>query len=127
MAEDTLVEMEIEDGKKLVEGLARAGFDVTAAFWVKTSEEGVWFLYIASREVDTRGLPAAYREFHAAFKRIGGGWVDPFRVKLIGAGNPIALDVLAIRRRFAGRVPTRYRGPRLGHMSIDEAYIYPAP
>ena len=39
-------------GLRLVEQLLRDGFPVSVAFWVRTSEGGLWNLYIASPEVD---------------------------------------------------------------------------
>jgi len=47
-------------------------------------------------------------------------------VKLIGSANPIAKDILEIRNRSSGSNPSRYRGPQLGGVAIDEAFIYPA-
>ena len=55
MDQSSLVEMQIDDGAKIVEKLRESGFDVVAAWWMKTTEEGQWFLYIASKEVDEKG------------------------------------------------------------------------
>jgi len=51
----TLVERRIDDGRRLIELLTQKGIDVTAAAWVLTSEDGNWFLYIASKDVDKSG------------------------------------------------------------------------
>ena len=55
--------------------------------------------------------------------------IDPLEIKLIGPSNPIAQDVLAILRRAPGpRVsPIRWRGTRLGNVSVEGAYLYPLP
>jgi len=37
------------------------GFDVRLAFWTKPTDEGKWFLYLASPVVDEKGPAAAYR------------------------------------------------------------------
>lgn len=47
MDQGTLVENRVDDGARIVEKLRESGFDVAAAWWMKTSEEGQWFLYIA--------------------------------------------------------------------------------
>jgi hypothetical protein len=39
-------------------------------------------------------------------------------------GNPITKDVLDIYARYAGHLPTRYGGTKLGNVSIDDSYIY---
>src|SRR5206468_1563515 len=91
MAQATLVSHQIDDGKKLVAQLAQDHFDVTAAGWVKTSEEGKWSLYIASKEVDEKGITDAYGAVLTAIRSLPDLWVDPFDVKLIGPGDPIAV------------------------------------
>ena len=37
---ELLVDERIDDGRSLLAGLVEDGFDVTVAFWAKTSEEG---------------------------------------------------------------------------------------
>lgn len=127
MDTDTLVEDQIEDGRKLIDLLAQKDLDVTAACWVKTSEEGRWFFYITSKLVEEEGLAAAYRKVYGVLQLIESTWVSMSDVKLIGRGNPIAKDVLDIYRRYPARIPTRYRRPELGDVAIEEAYIYPKP
>jgi hypothetical protein len=127
MDQGPLVEMQIDDGAKVIEKLREGGFDVTAAWWMKVSEEGEWFLYIASKQVDELGIANAYRQAHSVIRALGQLWVDRFEVKLIGPENPITQDVLAILNRFPGRLTTRYGGKKLGNVSIDGAYLYPLP
>lgn len=129
MDQGSLVERQINDGLWIINELSRDGFDVTAAFWLKESENGQWFFYIASQDVDRKGLATAYRTVLDTLKRKPDLWIDRFQVKLIGATNPITQDVLAIRGPQSG-IPTRYFGSRLGNVSIEEAFIYgplPAP
>ena len=66
---ELLVDEQIEDGKSLIAGLVENGFDVTVAFWVKTSEEGLWFLYIGSASVRNSSLADAYRVVYGALRR----------------------------------------------------------
>ena len=122
-----LVEMQIDDGAKIVEAIREGGFDAPAAWWMKASEEGEWFLYIASRVVDDRGIAAAYRLAHSLIRPLGTLWVEWSDVKLVSPENPVAKDVLAIVAKYNDRMATRYGGKRLGNVSIDGAYIYPSP
>jgi len=64
MDQALLVEQQINDGRELIDHLIGDGFDVSAAAWVKPSEEDCWLLYLVSREVDQHGLSAAYRAVH---------------------------------------------------------------
>jgi hypothetical protein len=123
--QESLVEMQIDDGAKIIEKLREGNFDVVAAWWMRTSEEGEWFLYIASQEVPDNGIAAAYRKLHSLIRSLGTLWVERFEVKLVEPENPITKDVVRITDRFPGPWPTRYGGKKLGNGAIDGAYIYP--
>ena len=125
MDTELLVDSRIEDGQKLVAELVIAGFDVSVALWVKTSEEGLWFLYIGSTTVEPSKIGDAYRTLYACLSKIPDPWVNMSEVKLIQASNPIAKDAMAVRDRQPSRLPVRFQGKRLGSLSIDEGYIYP--
>lgn len=125
MDTELLVDNRVDDGQKLVWNLAKLSFDVSVAFWVKTSEEGLWFLYIGSASLEPSKIADAYRTLYSCLKQIPGTSLSISELKLIQVGNPIAQDAIAIRDRHPGRLPVRFHGDRLGNMSIDEAYIYP--
>jgi hypothetical protein len=127
MDTELLVESHIDDGQRLVEQLVRDDFEISVAFWVKTSEEGLWHLYIASPSVDEDKLGEAYRKLYASLAKISDSTVSPSDIKLINDANAISRDVLAIRDRYPAKIPTRFRGKRIGNVSIVEAYIYPTP
>ncbi len=116
--------MQVDGGRALLDHLRGVGFDVTVGGWTKSSEEGDWYLYVASRDVDDRGLAAAYRTVYTVLQANPEFGVDPFEVKLVGRQNPIASDLLAIRGAGTGRPATRSRRPRLGQMSVEETYVY---
>jgi hypothetical protein len=125
MAQAILVENQIDDGSKILEQLRSKNIDVTAAFWLKPIDDERWYFYIALQAVDDKGLAAAYREINAAIQNLQNLWIDLFQLKLIGANDPIAKDVLRIRDRGGAPLATRVRGYKLGEVYIDEAYIYP--
>ena len=58
MDQALLVEQQIDDGQEFFDLLISDGFDVSAAAWVKPSEEDRWLLYLVSKVVDDRGLSA---------------------------------------------------------------------
>ena len=127
MDQETLVERQVDDGAKIVEKLRESGFDVAAAWWMKAGEDGIWFLYIASKEVDENGIRAAYHSVNTIKGALGQLWVDRFRVKLVSPLNPVAKDVIDILTRYPGQLPMRSGGRKLGNISIDDSYIYPLP
>ncbi|HUG70911.1 MAG TPA: hypothetical protein VMM76_24395 [Pirellulaceae bacterium] len=118
----TLVNEQIDEGKLFVNHLRHNGFPVEAAFWVLTSEDELWFLYLASNIVDVDGLAAAYRKVYAELARCRVRWISRSDIKLVGSQNPIAQDAISYR---SDRLATRYGGRQLGKMFVEEAYIYP--
>src|SRR2546423_1873361 len=128
MDTDALVEKRLDDGRKLLDELLRRGVDVTAACWLRASENDKWYFYLVSPTVDAEGITEAYRKLHPlvwAMPRLS--WIDPLKINLIGPSNPIARDVLAILGRSRGPRggPVRWGGTRLGNQSVEEAYLYP--
>lgn len=127
MDQNSLVTEQVDEGRQIVELCIKDGVDVTAAFWVKPSEDGRWYLYIATKVVEDKGLAAAFKAVYGALRRLSTPpGLDPLGdLKVIGATNPAAVDVLDIQSRYAAPLATRYRGNRLGKIAIEEAYIYP--
>jgi hypothetical protein len=130
MAQAALVEMQIKEGQTLLERLAHEGVVVTSAAWVKESDGGDWYLYLATPLVGkNRAKDAAYGRVNAVLREMEeeGFRMDPFDKKVIGPDDPIAKDMAAHRKAHPGGPPTPFRGSRLGEMYVDEAYIYPPP
>jgi hypothetical protein len=130
MDQGPLVEMMIEDGKRLVERLIAEGVPVTAAFWIKTSEDGQWFLYIATPLVQAEGATkAAYRRVNEVIRLLSPPFsIHPLEIKVISDANPITRDVQAIQQKagtFPGS-PIHGTGTRIGLLSVEGAYFYPA-
>ena len=124
MVADTLVAEWIDAGAVLIRNLRAGGFPITVGFWLKTSEEGEWFFYLVSPEVDNAGLAAAYRHLHAVLQGTANQWIRMSDITLIGERNPIARDALDFYQHFSGTWPVRYGGRQLGGVLIDEAYFY---
>jgi hypothetical protein len=130
MAQTTLVEMQINEGQRLIDRLAQEDIAVTAAAWVKETESGDWYLYLATPLVGEDGATRpAYRRVNSVIHEMQkeGFGLDPFEKKVIGPHDPTANDMVANRIGRPAGPPTPFRGSRLGHLAVEEAYIYPAP
>jgi hypothetical protein len=137
MDQDAVVTNQTEGGKRLIEALATAGFSVQAAFWAKPTEDGKWFLYLASPAVDEKGPAWGYRCVLDVLRQIPDLGIDPFEVKVIGLNDSLAQAALAatspkvaegpfaVRKQKPYPGMIRFGGSVLGGVSIDEAYIYP--
>ena len=120
-----LVENRIEDGQKLLIELARAGFTVAVAVWVRISEEGRWTLYIGLDSATHDNTGDAFRTAINCLNKIQDPWVTISDVKFIHTSNPIVKDAITARDRRPGRFLVKYQGTYLGKMAVEEAYIYP--
>jgi hypothetical protein len=96
------------------------------AFWVRTSEGGLWHLIIASPEVDEERPNVAYRKLYASLDKLPSSWVTPADVTLLNEQNSIARAAIEVSERYPAPLPTNHHGKRLGDLAIKEAYIYPA-
>jgi hypothetical protein len=100
---------------------------VQAAFWLKESEDGQWFLYLVSDRINDSNFDLAYGE---VLRIVGKGpnlWLDPFQVKVTGVDDPVAKAVMDMQQKYPGSLATRIRNRQLGGLSVEEAYIYPLP
>jgi hypothetical protein len=125
MDSDSLVDWRIDAGQRVIRRLVQDGFNVDAAFWTRTADDACWILYIASPVVEAKGPAGAYRDLQASLQHLEGIPVSLSDVTLIGREDPITRDVTNLLTRHPGRLPIRFGGKRLGHMIINDAYIYP--
>src|SRR5947209_2454901 len=94
MDQDTVVNVNLAGGWRLIDALVGRGFPVDVAFWAKLSDEEKWVLYLASPRVDPTvdndGLRDAYRLIHDVLRDAPEWGIDPFAVIVLGVGNPMA-------------------------------------
>ena len=121
-----LVGLQFEEGRLFIEHLIRGGFPVTAAAWLKETEGGQWYLYLATPLVgEDEGTRTAYRRKRELIRNETFG-IENDEVKVISPHNPIAQAMIAARDRCSSRAPICwFRGNQLGPLEVDEAYIYP--
>jgi hypothetical protein len=133
---DTLVSQQTESGSQLISALAADGFDIEVAFWAKPTEEGKWYLYLASPVVDQDGPAAAYRRVHNVLRKTQIPRIDPLEVRVVGLNDSLAKEAMAVVKPggtgspYAARNPgpypgiTLFRGDTLGGIDVDGAIVY---
>ena len=126
MDQGALVIDQIDAGARFL-GEFQKYIPVEAAFWLKESDEGEWSLYVASDQITDDNFDVAYGEVLRIAGILGEPHFDPFQVKLIGAGDPLAQAALEINRRYPGPVATRFHGRVFGGLPVEEVYVYPSP
>jgi hypothetical protein len=127
MAQELLVDAQIDDGQRIIDQFLADGLDVAVAFWAE-SNEGLWRLYIASPAFDDRKPGAAASAVYDSLSKLPDLTIEPaLDIRTINDQNPMARDALKIAGRPGKKEGIRYRGGRLGDLPIEEAYIYPKP
>jgi hypothetical protein len=127
MDQGTLVEDQIEGGRRILERLATEGVPVTAAGWLKESDTGEWFLYLATPLVGEDGAKRpAYRRVNAALRPMTPArWVDSLEIKVVGLDSPVGRFLRDLQARYPGRSFLRYGEASLASLGMDGAYLYP--
>ena len=101
MDQGPLVVEETDAGAELVRRLDQQ-FPVKAAFWLKDSEVGHWFLYIASDQIDDKTLDSAYEEVLRVAWEMASPYFDGFQVKVIPPSDPLAQGNSGYSTSFSG-------------------------
>jgi hypothetical protein len=120
-----LVIEQIDAGAELIRRFQEY-MPVDAAFWLNPSEEGAWALYIACPRMDVANFDLGFVEVLRLVQEMHTPYIDPFQVRLIGSGDPLAKAALDINQEFPGPIPTRLRGKSFGGLPVEEVYIYRA-
>jgi hypothetical protein len=124
MDQAPLVMDEIDAGREFIERL-HASWPVKAACWLRATEDGERYLYVALDGLTEANVDAAYGEVLRVARAMTDHYIDPFRVKVIRPDDPVARAMLDMYRRFPGRMPTRFNGSVFGRTAVVEVYVYP--
>jgi hypothetical protein len=127
MDQATLVEERKAGGQQLLSRLAEEGIEVTAACWLRETEDSQWYLHIATSLVSKdRSVHDAYLRIIPLIQQISPPhWLDPMDVKLIPPDSPIAEAVRELHRRYPGRGPIHLGETIFARRSVEGAYVYP--
>jgi hypothetical protein len=107
--------------------LLRAGFDVTAAAWLKETEVGRWYLFIVTANVQSKGAAAAYSDAYGVLLKMRDVAITMADVVLVGPVDPVARDLITMTKAGAVSTLTRVQLPTsvtLGNLVVEELFIY---
>lgn len=113
-----------QSGERVLQILDLAGFKVSVALWLYTSEFEAWRLHIASPLVETEGLKNAYVQLFSALRSSDPDLADSVTITLVGTRDPF---IRALKRTFG--MTSNVHGMRLGGnvidgVSVEQAYVY---
>ncbi|HWG47094.1 MAG TPA: hypothetical protein VN688_30295 [Gemmataceae bacterium] len=126
MDQGPLVEQQLEAGIRFLSEFHKYA-PVQIAFWLKETDEGAWYLYVASDQITDENCDDGYGEVVRIMAMMRDPWLDMFQVKLIGADEPLAKAVTDLQRRYPSRTPARFFNKTFGYISAEEVCIYPSP
>jgi hypothetical protein len=124
--QSTLVEDQIEDGRQFIEQFVIDGNPVQAAFWVKTDDDGLWFLYLVTDIFVSQGPAKTYRIVHESLQKVRDLSISSSEIKAVSPDNPIAKEVLALMARYPNRSANRYPGNVMRTIPVEQIYVYPS-
>jgi len=124
MDQELLVTEQIEAGRKFLEVFERS-IPIRAAFWLKAGEDSGWYLNVAAEQITDENIRAAYGDVVRAAKLIDDPNFDRFRVKLLGATDPLARAAWEVCRRSPPGIGVHVRDGAFGGMAVEGVYVYP--
>lgn len=124
MDQESLAREQIDAGQKFLDAFGKRA-PVKVAFWLKTSDDSDWYLFVALDGFKFEDMPRLYTEVFHASKEIEDPNFDQFQVRLVSAGTPLAQAALGVYRRYPTSIPTHLRGGSFGGMDAEGVYIYP--
>ena len=130
MAGLSLEERYIDEGREVLDHLAADGVDISAALWAHDAENDRWSRCIVSSFADEHGDRAGFRRvFEAldALEAMKSRWLEWSDIRVVGLDSPLAGDAVGMYGGFPPEKPTRYYGPSLGGIVVDQAYLYRQP
>jgi hypothetical protein len=120
-----LVTEQVEAGAEFVRRFSRFA-PIQAAFWLNPSEGGRWRLYLVSDQATAENIRTGYLAVFRLLDEMNTLYPEWNQVRLLRTDEPLARAVLDLYRRYPTLPwPHRYRGPGLGDIGVEEAYIYP--
>jgi len=128
MVKEVLVDKQLEAGRVLTERLERAGFPVTASFWLFEPETNDWRLTLALEAVDQPGLGPSkvYRKIQdllAEDEQLNQA-IELQDIHLAGPEDNLIRSIRELRQRKMGLV--RLKRAAVGGAYLEDAYVYKA-
>ena len=119
-----LVNLDIEDGKRVIDALEEGGKAPNVALWAKLPDYEDWRLVIASDLLDQSSAFSGYSDINAAMEKARIPIHRQPTVFLRPMDNPF---IQALRRTFASASDTygmRLGGQTFGDKYLEDAFVY---
>ena len=122
MADETLVSDQILQGYEFLHRLARAGWDVSVAFWARRHQDVLWTLWLGYADFQADGVGAFLDASTAAQ---GLPEIVPAFLRMVKDTDPPVALAKRLRDRSAARFHFTVGPSSLREVDLYEAVIYP--
>jgi hypothetical protein len=125
MANATLVNIDVEQGKKVIQALDSARLKVSVALWLLSSDYYEDYrLVLASKRFDVQGGIKSYAEIHQALKSAGIGVENTPALLILRMADPFVRSLRTSFSKTASVEGMRLGGQLIGDRFVDNAYVY---
>lgn len=137
MDKEVLVTSGLRAGRRLLDHLTAAGFEVSAAAWLRDPELDDWFLHLVSPDVKGLGEFRATADLHQHIRSLPqvelypgmpAATFGPFDVRLLSEDMHLAKQILATYRAYPDARDRFVSGGRFDPRPYDPlVYLYGIP
>lgn len=132
MVKTSLVERDLNEGKRILEALDRpkpngTSFRVKAAFWLYRPELEGWRLMLATPLVDEKGRLATYAHLRKLLDSIQPLNLSTHNISVVSPRDPLVKALRGAQRVAADSDDVRFSGAMIGGTYIEDAYLYHLP
>jgi hypothetical protein len=126
MVKETLLDLQIEAGKKLLQALDERGFDITTAMWFYDPDLGTWKLFLHSSQFDKKDQIASYIKISEVIKELGDklNMLSLDSIKLVFENDHYLIKmfkkIVHVKKGSLVRMTANY----IDGIYIDDALIY---
>jgi hypothetical protein len=124
MATATLVNSDIDIGRRIIAALTRAAVPVTVYLWAFIPQLQEWQFMIATPLVDTKGPLAAYTEINRVLQKAGIFEDAPTRRVFLKSPNDRVLKSLERESRTIPQETFRVVNEQIAGNLVEDAYVY---
>lgn len=132
MVKTSLVEQDLNEGKKLLEALDRpkangSSFRIKAAFWLYRPESMGWRLILATPLVDEKGPLATYAHLRKILDSIQPLNLSTHNISVVSPRDPLVKAFRGALRIASDSEDVRFSGAMVGGTYVEDAYLYRLP
>jgi hypothetical protein len=124
MATATLVNNDIDIGRRIIAALTRASIPVKVYLWAFIPQLQEWQFMIATPLVDTKGPLAAYTEVNRVLQKAGVFEDAPHRRIFLRSPNDRVLKSLEKESRGVPQEAFRVVNEQIAGSFVEDAYVY---